>query len=140
MKPWRNSESQRIGHHICRTLIRWTFLSGAFYRRRFRLRPTPVWQPYVGSSPGSGTGCCRPTSAGPAALSTATWRPSWRKMAAMSNRSICNRSRHNNQPFSGLPKATVRDEGLFFEKNHFSPRFIAPPYINVHCHAARRRI
>ncbi len=33
---------------------------------------------------------------------------------------------NNNQPFSGLPKASTRDEGLFFEKNHLSPRFITP--------------
>jgi hypothetical protein len=53
---------------------------------------------------------------GPAALSAAAWRLSWRKMAAISNRSVCKRSSHNNQPFSGLPKASIRDEGLFFIK------------------------
>jgi hypothetical protein len=91
------------------------------------LRPTQVWRPYAGPSPGSGTGCRRPTSAGPAALSAAAWSPSWRKMAAISNRSVRKRSTHTNQPCSGLPKASIRDEGLFFEKNHFSPRFSAPP-------------
>jgi hypothetical protein len=37
---------------------------------------------------------------------------------------------NNNQPFSGLPRASIRDEGLYFEKKHFSPRFIAPPCID----------
>jgi hypothetical protein len=38
-------------------------------------------------------------------------------MAAILNRRIRSRSIHNNQPFSGLPKAKIRDEGLYFEKN-----------------------
>jgi hypothetical protein len=28
--------------------------------------------------------------------------------------------------FSGLLKTSIRDESLYFEKNHFSSRFIAP--------------
>jgi hypothetical protein len=96
-------------------------MSRAFNRRMSRLCPTPVWRPYIGPSPGSGTGCCRPMSAMPAALSAAAWRTLWRKMAAILNRWIRNRSRHNNQPFSGFPKASIRDEGLFFEKNTLVP-------------------
>jgi hypothetical protein len=37
-------------------------------------------------------------------------------MAAISNRWIPNTSPHNNQPFSGLPKASLREEGLYFER------------------------
>jgi hypothetical protein len=52
------------------------------------------------------------------------------KIAAISNRWIPNRRTHNNQPFSGLPKASIRDEGLYFEKKQFSPR-LAPPCSDV---------
>jgi hypothetical protein len=37
-------------------------------------------------------------------------------MAAISNSSVHKRSAHTNQPFSGLPKASIRNEGLFFEE------------------------
>jgi hypothetical protein len=37
---------QWIGHHICRTLIRWTCLSHAFFRFKSRLRLNQIWLPY----------------------------------------------------------------------------------------------
>jgi hypothetical protein len=42
----RNSELCRIGHHICRTWIRWTSLSAALCRPKSRWLLTLIWLPY----------------------------------------------------------------------------------------------
>jgi hypothetical protein len=61
---------------------------GLFYLELFAEKgpgEAPVCPPCVSAPPRSGTGCCQPTSAGPATLSDVAWRPLWRKMALTKN-------------------------------------------------------
>ncbi len=53
---WRYSDFLRIGRHIQRAWICWTFLSDAFCRRKARQQLTPIWAPYFRPSLWNGTG------------------------------------------------------------------------------------
>ncbi len=101
-RPWRNSSFQRIGGHICRTWIHWTFQPAAFCGQKARLCLTQIWRPYVCPSLWNNTGKRRNRSANYAALSAAAAKPLLRNMKSKLNGWLAKGPAHTNQYFSGL--------------------------------------